>query len=112
MFHLLSRLEKRKTWRFLGMGTLLLLRPGIAITIFAPALFTFASALFALFVFTATLFRLLLLLLMLLLMLTTRVTTAATKLMKLKAFEPPRIPANWTSHTYKRGDRRTFPAMF
>ena len=76
------------------MGTLRLLLPGIAITIFAPALFTFASALFALFVLTATLFKLLLLLLMLLLMLTTRVTVAATKLMKLKAFEPPRMPVN------------------
>ena len=77
------------------MGTLLLflLLPGIAITMFAPALFTFASALLALFVFTATLFRLLLLLLMLLLMFTTGVTTAATKFIKLKALEPPRMPA-------------------
>lgn len=37
------------------------------------------------------LLRLLLLLLMLLLTLTTRVTTPATKLIKLKAFEPPKL---------------------
>ena len=59
-------------------------------TLLTPLLLTLALALLALLVFTLTLLRLLLLLLMLLLTLTTSVTTAATKLMKLKAFEPPK----------------------
>ena len=63
--------------------------PGITTTLLTPLLLTLALALLALLVLTLTLLRLLLLLLMLLLTFTTRVTTAATKLIKLKAFEPP-----------------------
>ena len=63
--------------------------PGITTTLLTPLLLTLALALLALLVLTLTLLRLLLLLLMLLLTFTTSVTTAATKLIKLKAFEPP-----------------------
>ena len=61
----------------------------MAITMLAALLFTLALALLALFVFRLIRFRLLLLLLILLLTFTISVTTPATKLIKLKALEPP-----------------------
>ena len=85
--------------------------PGMAITMLAALLFTLALALLALFVFRLIRLRLLLLLLMLLLTFTISVTTPATKLIKLKALEPPVKVRQDFPQMCKLGEKKNYKQM-